>query len=266
MNISRTRLQNNTLPLFLGAILLVALFSLVTPARIFARENAVARSFLAVQISNPVTLISEQDVYPLGLHLEILEDKDGAWTIEDVTSPDLSQQFVSSQEDVPGFGFTKSAYWVRFHFNDKTTEAINWLLWVDANVFYIDVYKPSSGAQDYEVIRTGTARVFDTREIDHPEFLFALPKATEQNQTIHVRVESEGSLNLPLSIWSASAMAQEDLTKQTARGFLYGVLFILSSFNFILFLFLKDRSYLYYVLFFLSMLLAFFFIDKLSQQ
>jgi PAS domain S-box-containing protein len=266
MNISRTRLQNITLLTFLGAILLVVLFSLLTPVRIFARENAVTRSSPAVQISNPVTLISEQDVYPLGLHLEVLEDKDGAWTIEDVTSPEISQQFVPSQEETPSFGFTRSTYWARFQAMDMADEPARWLLSVDANLFFIDVYIPASDPGQFQVTRTGMALPFNAREIAHPRFLFNLPLDAAEGSTIYVRLESESSMSFPMTIWSAEVLAKDDLTEQLLNGFIYGVLLIMLGYNLILLLYLKDRSYSYYVLFLFFLLMGFMVDDGFAHR
>ncbi len=47
----------------------------------------------------PVILTAKQDEYPVGLHLEILEDLDKTWTIADVSAPELSYQFVLSQAE-----------------------------------------------------------------------------------------------------------------------------------------------------------------------
>jgi len=266
MNISRIPLQKDTLALFLGAILLVALSSLLTPARIFARENAVTRSSPAVRISNPVALTSEQDKYPLGQHLEILEDEDGLLTIEDVTSPEIAQQFVPSQDETPSFGFTKSAFWARFQATDMSDEPRRWLLSVDANLFFIDVYAPASEPTQYHVTYTGMALPFSAREIEHPRFIFDLPLDPDQGSTIYVRLESESSMNFPMTIWSAETLAQDDLTQQLLNGFIYGVLLIMVGYNLILFLYLKDRSYLYYVLFLFFLLLGFVVDDGFAHQ
>ncbi len=266
MKRSRTLLQKDTLTVFLGAILLVAFFSLLTPARIFARENAVARSSPAVQIPNSVTLSSEQEIYPLGLHLEILEDKNGAWTIEDVTEPEISQQFVPSQEETPSFGFTKSAYWARFQAMDMADEPTRWLLSVDANLFFIDVYSPASDPGQFKVTRTGMVLPFSAREIEHPRFLFKLPLDAGEGNPIYVRLKSESSMSFPMTVWSAEALAQDDLTQQLLNGFIYGVLLIMIGYNLILFLYLKDRSYLYYVLFLFFLLLGFVVDDGFAHQ
>jgi hypothetical protein len=63
------------------------------------------------------TVILEHDKgeYPLSAYIEILEDKEGKLTIEDVTSSKFSDKFIPNKsESAPSFGFTDSAYWVRF--------------------------------------------------------------------------------------------------------------------------------------------------------
>jgi len=208
------------------------------------------------QTQNPVILTDEQDHYPLGLHLEILEDKDGLWTIEDVTSPEISAQFVQSQDEAPSLGFTNSAYWIRFQTRNQSDGMRRWLLAIDSYLFFIDVYIPAANGEGYAVTQTGTARPYSARAIDHPRFLFELPLAPGEEQTIHVRFESESAMNLSLTISSAEAIAKDDLVTQMLNGFLYGVLLIMVAYNFVLFLYLRDKSYFFYVLFLFALLMS----------
>ena len=90
-----------------------------------------------------LVLRDPQRQYPVGLHMEILEDKDKQWTIEDVTSPAIAAQFTPSSEETPGFGFTDSAYWVRFEARNETDSGTDWLLLYDSVSFYIDYYGTS---------------------------------------------------------------------------------------------------------------------------
>ena len=226
----------------------------------------ITHALITSQAQEPLLLNDELDQYPLGHHLEILEDKDGLLTIEDVTSPEISQHFVPSQDEAPNFGFTDSAYWVRFVVKDLAGEPVRWLLAVESNLFFIDVYVPASDPGQYQVTHTGTFLPFSTREITHPRFLFNLPLAPEEEQTIYLRLESEASMNFPLKIWSAEAIAQDDLVQQLLNGFIYGVLLIMVGYNLILFLYLRDRSYLYYVLFLFFLLMSFLVDDGFAHQ
>jgi PAS domain S-box-containing protein len=246
--------------------MLGVLIALIAPTRIFAQENHETRSIFARQIEDPVVLTAGQSKYPLGQNLEILEDEDGQLTIEDVTSPEISQQFTPSQDETPSFGFTKSAYWARFRAKDMAEEPVKWLLSVDSNLFFIDVYVPEPDAVQYRVTQTGTALPFSAREIDHPRFLFNLPLESSEDSEIYMRLESESAMNFPMTIWSAEALAQDDLTQQLLNGFIYGVLLIMIGYNLILLLYLKDRSYLYYVLFLFFLLLGFMVDDGFAHR
>ena len=62
--------------------------------------------------TGPVILTDDAEKYPLGLHLEILEDPGGQLTIEEVTSPAYADQFVPSLDEAPNFGFTDSSGFV----------------------------------------------------------------------------------------------------------------------------------------------------------
>ena len=220
----------------------------------------------AAQTQGLVVLTNTQEHYPLSQHLEILEDEQGAWTIEDVTSSEIASRFVTNQEKVPGFGFTDSAYWVRFRVRNEAEPETEWVLFYDHAAFYTDFYYPSDDGQTYEAVHTGSAMPFHTRDLPLSRFAFRLPLAPEETKTIHMRFESAGTLILPLSIFSDEALVQKTITEQTLNAFLYGILFILTFYNLVLFFYLRDNSYLYYVLFFSTILLGLMAISGFGAQ
>ena len=213
-----------------------------------------------------VVLTDEQEAYPLGLHLEILEDKEQEWTIEDIILPEISSQFVPSQEEAPGFGFTDSAYWVRFQVRNEAAEVAQWLLRYDSMAFFVDYYLPAEDGSGYEIVKTGSALPFDTRDVPVGDLVFRLPIAPQETQTIHMRFASGGALILSLSILSADAFAQQTFSQQLLNGFLYGVLLILVVYNLVLFFYMRDNSYLYYVLYFGTILLGMMALDGFAAQ
>ena len=109
-------------------------FSVLFLLCLFGARTIVAQTDVAI------VLTDGQDEYPIGLNLEILEDKEKQWTIEDVTSPAIANQFVPSQESAPGFGFTDSAYWVRFHVQNEAREEADWVLIYESDAFFIDYF------------------------------------------------------------------------------------------------------------------------------
>ena len=74
----------------------------------------------------PVTLDGKEH-YELGLHLDILEDPSGELTINDVNRPEWKGEFKRSKKNIPNFGFSKSAFWVRLRIINRTDQRI-WFL------------------------------------------------------------------------------------------------------------------------------------------
>ncbi len=74
-----------------------------------------------------VDLSDVKEKYSLNLSLEVLEDQTKALTINDVHSEKYSHKFVLNKKQSPNFGFTDSAYWVRFKLNNKSRNR-EWLL------------------------------------------------------------------------------------------------------------------------------------------
>ncbi len=211
-------------------------------------------------------LTDDQAEYPIGLHMEILEDKDKQWTIEDVTTPNITAQFVPSSEEALGFGFTDSAYWVRFRVRNEASSDTNWLLSYDSVSFFIDYYYPADSGEGYEIIQTGSALPFDTRDVPVGKFVFHLPLAPQESKTVYMRFASDGSLILALTLLSDDIFTQQAMVQQAFNGILYGILLILTFYNLVLFFNLRDRSYLFYVLFFSMILVGIMALDGFAAQ
>jgi hypothetical protein len=120
----------------------------------------------AAQVPAPVVLTDGRDEYPLGRSLEILEDPGGEWANDKVAAPEFDERFVAIREAVPNFGFSASAYWLRFQVRNDTPATSDWLLALhDARVGYVDLYLPAPDGAGYSHRRAGHSLPFAEREI-----------------------------------------------------------------------------------------------------
>ena len=203
-----------------------------------------------IHAQNTVVLTDTQNKYPLGMFLEILKDPAGELSITDVTSTRYERQFIPCQEKVPNFGFTKSAYWVRFRIRNATKANIHqWRLALGfANMHYVDMYKPSLDRRGFNVTRTGTMCPVETREVPFHRFVFKLSLPIQTEQTFFLRFKSGASMTLPITLWSLEAFNQNSLFELFLLGSFIGILIIIIFYNTFIFFSLRDKSYLYYVL------------------
>ena len=200
-------------------------------------------------IQEPLILTDEQGEYPLGLHMEILEDPTGNLTIEQASSPEFDSQFTPSQEEAPNYGLTNSVYWVRLNLDNETNHTDEWLLEVDfANTQYIDLYTPSVDGNGFEVKQSGVLRPVSSRDILHPQIVFDLSIPTQSRQTTYIRFQSGAAMTLGLTLWSMDSFLIHSQWQHLLFGLFFGVLIGLFFYNLFLVFSLWDVNYLYFVI------------------
>ncbi len=201
---------------------------------------------------NTLILTDEQGDYPLGLHLAILEDKNKQLTIDDVTSPEFAEKFISSQTKTLNFGNINSAYWLRFTIKNESISTTKWRLEIDtASINYIDFYMPTMSTEQtnvYKIKHTGNILPFSTRDVAHQNFVFNLHLNPKQTRTFYIRLEHSGTLVFTPTIWSLEAFSDKVTSEQFVKGLYYGIMLLMIFSNFIIYVSLWDISYLYYLL------------------
>lgn len=180
-------------------------------------------------------------------HFQYWEDATGAALIEQVaTLPDERWSF--EPDGRANFGMTQSAYWLRFALRNET--ALNLQLITELAYNQLDdvsFYVYSEGSLIKE-LKTGDSRAFYPRDVDHPSMLLRLSLAPEEIKTVFIRVETDGSMNLPLRLWSEQGFYQAAAHEVKLHFFYYGSMLVIVLINLAVFLSLREKLYLYYAL------------------
>lgn len=190
---------------------------------------------------------------PLGQMMEVFEDPRGEIGIEDIASPAFETHFQRNRTPVFNAGNSRSVHWVRIDLSYRpqiAQGARRWLLEVaypplDSLQLYL-----SDGQGGYRLARdTGDTRPWASREIRQGNYLFELELQPEQPQRVYLRVESEGSIQVPLSLWSQHAYLEAQPGRIYVLGMIYGVLLAMLVYNLFIYISIRDQSYLFYILY-----------------
>jgi hypothetical protein len=216
--------------------------------------------------AEPMILPPELKRLSLGGHMDILEDQARQWTIHDIVTERVAARFTPSHGESPGFGFTASAYWVRFAVVNPWDREIQWCLEVayppmDSIVLYIPTQ-----ADQFQIKRGGDHLPFHVRDVDYKDFIFLLQTPPKSRQIYYMRFENAGAINLPLTILSLSALAEKINHEQILLGIYHGAILVMLVYNFFIFISIRDPSYLYYVLFNCGWVLAMLTLNGLAFQ
>jgi PAS domain-containing protein/HPt (histidine-containing phosphotransfer) domain-containing protein len=147
------------------------------------------------------------------------------------------------------FGFSKESYWIRFRVSNQAAEVRKWILefeyapldWIDLHVIHGDGRVTQKAG--------GDRRAFRERDIKYRTTNFTLSAEAQESLTIYLRVRSESSIQGPIVLWSPQRFIEKASHELMGFALYVGLMVAMILYNFFLFLSIRDRSHLYYVLY-----------------
>lgn len=193
---------------------------------------------------------------------EILEDKTGSYSFEEISTVDHGSPYGYYPAEVISLGITESVYWVRFKVGDlggPTNGTESLLQMKNPNIDKIDIYIPvgkvDSLEDHYVVKRVGMSRPSFNRDIMDNTWVFQLPQEMNNQKFIYLRLESTSAIRLPIVYWNSKSFIADSFLKNLGFGAFYGTLLVMLFFNLFIYFVLRDKAYLFYVLYIIFMFL-----------
>ncbi|MDH5206976.1 MAG: sensor domain-containing diguanylate cyclase, partial [Hylemonella sp.] len=202
--------------------------------------------------------VQGQGVVSLTKHFAILEDPSHALTLADVQQAEVAAHFVTAPEPAESlnFGYTRSAYWLRLTLRNSTDHPVSRMLELGhALLSHIELYQPAANGR-YQVVATGTAEPFATRPYPNRFFVFPLVLPAHAEQVLYLRIRSTLVMQIPAKLWEPTAFHAWERDDYVVQAWFFGMVTALILFNFLLFIALKDVTYLLYVGFAIGMALT----------
>jgi len=201
-----------------------------------------------------VLVNEEQSYYNLGNHLTYFEETGAELFIDDILG--ITQTFQKAEGPSPNFGQVNSSYWFKIDINHTLTEHKLWLLELDFPYLdHIEFYLPDKNGR-FQKFLTGDNYPFKQRQIQDKGFIFEISLQPQQATSIYFRVKTTTSLQVPVHLWDPKQFIEKTNKESAAFGIFYGVILIMGLYNFLIFLSIRDISYLYYTIYIGANLLA----------
>lgn len=164
--------------------------------------------------------------------------------IESIPSGDW--QNISAEN--ASFGFTDIPYWIRTSIHNRGAEVTNIIVELDYPLLDDVTFKAQYSNGRSETFTTGDTKAFYPRHIDHPSNLLRVQLAPDERVTIHIRVQTEGSMILPLQYWAEQAFFEAMAIEQKIHFYYYGAVSAIILINLAVFFMLREKLYLYYAI------------------
>jgi len=168
-------------------------------------------------------------------------------TIDEITSLDENAFIPIKTEQALNLGYSRDQHWIKLN--------------LAAGSWFVEVASPLLDKVTlYQQDQTGH---FTTRnagdhltrgaQLNFKNPLFYIEPHTSRQ--LFLRIESEGTVQIPLRLYTPIQFSEHKTAEEYGFGLYYGIMLVMVLFNFFLFLFVRDKEYLFYVFYISSYIL-----------
>jgi len=214
--------------------------------------------------SNPLEIKQEQDEIILSMkELYTFEDKSNQLTFSDVKSHKFQSNFTQKPNFEPEDYNRNSTYWVRLNFNLPQYEGNYILEFYDQTIDSINVFLRQDDGL-YRKYNLGDAYPFSSKSIKHKNFDLTLD--ANSGYEAYIQVRNSQYADIRIAIKRIDRFIQYSLNEYFLYGIFYGMIIIISLYNLLIYLAIREIKYVYYTFYILSVGFYALCIDGIAYQ
>jgi len=199
---------------------------------------------------NVVRLVSEHEVIQIKNQCSYVETPLDTASIESISK----QEFIPVEQDVPNFGISSSTYWLKIELENQTSIEDYVLQVAQPILDLVEFYDLTDSG--FKSVTLGEHLKFNTRLYYDPNYLFAFKIEPGTHKTVYVKVQAKENVQVPMSIGSRQSMLALTKKKDVFSGIYIGIMAVMLLYNAFIYISTKDKSYMYYVLYLLFVILT----------
>ena len=211
----------------------------------------------------------EED-YSIVKYMSILEDKQSKLTIQQAASDSMQNKYIYYNKAALYFGFTKSTYWVRLIVADTVLNPSPFAAGINTETLIIakndpifeDVrlYFKNEDIRDNKLseVRSGSIITPKIKVIKTNDYIGRFTVQKDVLDTVYLRLHTRSQFIVNFDLLTTSGYIIRSSQMNFFHGILFGIFFLLIAYNSLLYFSIKDKTYLYYVLYVLFFTLSTF--------
>ncbi|WP_022962521.1 diguanylate cyclase [Halopseudomonas pelagia] len=205
---------------------------------------------LAGQAAAADLRIADDSSYALSGHFVSLRNAGPELTLAQALARNDEFNGANAQSlSATNFGLTRDEVWLHLEFTTSDSVPERWLLEVaHASLDRVDLYF-SEQHGEYQHQHAGDLLPFSAKTLPHRHHLFELDLRPDQQYSLYLRVTSQGTLSVPVTLWQPDALWVSDQISYSFLSLYYGLACGLLIYNLFLFFSLREKLYLIYVAF-----------------
>ncbi|MDB4925070.1 7TM diverse intracellular signaling domain-containing protein [Mucilaginibacter sp.] len=193
-----------------------------------------------------------QHIFSAG-EIEYLEDSSNKLTLNNLLSDTLKYRFKTNKEFYPTNQNIQSTYWykLKINFTEPLENYYSIFEFFDQTTGNIIAYLPNPSGGYTENV-AGAASMFEKRLYRHKNFEFLINQQAKGQHIYYFKVRSNNTVNIIIVYRKISHFIYYALTEYFTYGIFYGMILIFCFNNLLMFIAVRKRYYIFYVLYILS--------------
>ncbi len=225
--------------------------------------------FLTLQDVFSQVSLSDQAKYPLSIHesAEITDLNDRIIPIDSFLKDEDKFEFSPITDPVSNLGFTDHNFWVKVKLSNLSNEQ---------KTLYLETGRPITDIVNLHLIKegkvvetqkSGDLIAFEKRPFRHRKLIFPVKMEANSEAIFYLNYHSDGEvINLPLVLHDTNSLVENSYFDQLIFGIFYGILF-LAGVTYLFFYFgIREKSFLLYVTYVVSIALLHLSLDGFAAQ
>lgn len=214
-----------------------------------------------------VTLDEHSSSASLSVGARLLKDPQGELSAAAALRQLREQPDRVVETTYPSFGFNRGNLWLLTSVSHRHPDQQNWVLQVGRpHISELDLWVFDARGTPVTQLQHGDSIPYHQRPYPHASLVFPLSLAAGETYQLLFRASSQGSIELPTRLFTPDAFALHDRSWSLRAGSYYGAMLAMVLFNLLLFMAIRDRSYLMYVLYLSSLAMFLMIRDGLALE
>ena len=170
------------------------------------------------------------------------------FTLQGIVQKSEQGLFLPLYQERSVFGFTDDIFWIKaVSKNNSSKEKTQILELGYPTLDLIDIYELKDERLILKKELGDWRRQEENYLMPNPTYEFVIP--AKETKVFFIRVVSTGSVQLGISVQSFKSYIRHSSVEVKWLSFYFGAVFIMLMYNFIIYLIIKNKSFLYYVFF-----------------
>lgn len=201
------------------------------------------------QIQAQLIYVHKSDIKnnPIGKYISFTTEADFSWSPEEVYE---KANFTQSVDDAISLGFQSNRIWLKLEVVNQADIEELFLEIRAQQLDSVELFSLQEGTFQSHG-RHGTAIIYDELNPDHviPSYRLLMPKG--KKNTYLISIKSTEQLIIPITISSPELATIRNQLSRVLFGMYAGIMLVMFLYNLVIFLIVRDKSYLFYVIYIL---------------